>query len=165
MGLYNSRNQERLNVIKATSEARKKFIDYHNSFSKLANTESAIYSYLSKSCEKACRLAGVLALCDSKAEIGEETANNACKIIDYSNSILLEYVADGHEENAQNLREKILDVFHQEQSSRIPYRTFRTKKRITPEQLEETARRFPNEFEFITGSKAGSKVMISKQSN
>ena len=165
LGLYNNRMQEERITIKGTTKAKEVIIDYYNSFKELADTESEIYGYLSKSTEKACRLTGVLALCDNKEEIDGQTTRNACKIVDYSNSILLGYIARDHDEYAQDLRERILDVFHQEQSYRIPYRNFRGKKRITLEQLEETANRFPNEFELISGSKAGSKIMILKEHN
>ena len=157
--------EDKITTIRGIKEAQQVIIDYYNSFEELAHQEVEIYNYLSKSTEKACRLAGVLALCDNKVEIDKQTTYNACKIIDYSNSILLDFIVEEHKQKAQELRERIIDTFNNEDTTRLFSRTFQQKRKITLEQLEETAKRFPNDFEFTTGPNPKSKIMILKQHN
>lgn len=147
--LYNQRVDNTVKIIRATNDARIIFTEYFNSFEEIANTDGEIFGYISKSTEKACRLAGLFALCDGKIEIDAETAKNACGVIDYSNAIAL--------------KEEAIELFQRERTNCLAVSVFNRTKRILPTEIEAIAKFYPETFDIRDGRSKGSRLLSLKE--
>ena len=162
LGLLNNRNGN-IKLIKATSAARAIFLAYENKYVDIQNAIKDYAGYVSKSREKACRLALLFAICDDKNEIDEQTARNACEIVDYSNGVLLDLVSVGYKARAEQTRTKIEAFFIERKTSRLTARDFRNYKRIELPELERAAQEYPQLFRIEDGKNKGKAIYYTPQ--
>lgn len=147
-----------IEAVKATPTARKVFVAYENKYVDIKNALKDYAVYISKSREKACRIALLFAVCDGKNEIDEQTARNACEIVDYSNSVMLDSVSIGYKAKAEQTRAKIEAFFVEKKTTRLTARDFRNYKRIEPSELERVAQEYPQLFRIEDAQNNGKAI-------
>lgn len=152
-------------TLTASNGAKGIFHAFWNSFEELENNYPSLSSYLKKSVEKACRLAGVFAICNNENFISEDVAKKACEVVKYSNACLLKRLFPDYEEGIEEKREKIKSFLAQKNTPPTPMRDI--KNRFPPKDRDsiiEVLKAYPETFK-ITGGKRKGSLFVSLINN
>ena len=155
LSLHENRLKGSIKTIPATSEARRAFRAYENKYVDIQNSIKEYATIVSKSREKACRLALIMAICNNADAIDENTARAACEITDYSNGILLDAYILGYKARAEERKERIIGIFEKRAMGRLPFSHFRQYARIEAKELEQAQSEYPSLFEIEKGNGKG----------
>ena len=157
--LYDERSSNDVKTIRATDKARDVFRLFHNSLEDFKGRLGDLYRLIAKSREKAIRLALAFAICDESDIIDEQTARNACEVVEYCNGVLLGYYESKYFNQLENIKRKMEEVFLQCQQDRLMAAIFKQRRRLSMEDLEKGAKAYPKLFEIKDGDTNGKAVL------
>lgn len=148
-------------MIRATPEAKIIFSNYYNRYVDIQNAIGEYALLVSKSCEKACRLALTFAICDERTIIDETLARNACSVVDYSNGIILESQVSKYNIRVEEGKNKIINFFTKRNTTRLTAGQFAQFSNITLADLEHAAKEYPSLFTLKHGKTNGTAIIYT----
>ena len=163
LDLNKRRNDKDVVIMPCSSEARKFFYNYACKIASLRREIGEYEAPFTRSAEKAMRLSLLFAMCDNANTITEQHARNACAVVDYSDSVMLEILSNGYKARAEENRARIEAFFKERGAIRLTFGQFRQYKRIEAEQLEQAAQEYPTLFKIETGQTNGKVIHYTPQ--
>lgn len=162
--LLNKRLEQNVKIIRATDEARRVFDSYYNGIvDDMIELGHPYDGLIAKSAEKAMRMALDFAICNKSDVVDEETARNACSVIDYSNGIITDYFRANLFVRNESVKAKIEELFYKQDTTRLSFAVFKQFKRIEEMEIQRCIQQFPQYFE-IEEAKPYGKYLILKSS-
>ena len=158
--IFNARREEGQFIVEATSEGREIFRNFHNKWVEAQNGPLHKYTnVIGRAREQAIRISISLAVAEN-GEITPAIAETACRIVDYSYSVLLEAFLKTELDAIQIRRENFISFFRARNCDQMTYGEIQRYLHCKREEIDEIVAHSPDIFEKTSASRGGSYLKL-----